>query len=82
MTRQHKVILTFESVHQVMAAEKILRSSQEPKIACRPVPTPSSISTSICGMAIEILDCEKKQVAIDILMASSQPPAGVFEIET
>lgn len=65
-----------------MAAEKILRSLQEPKIACRPVPTPSNISSSICGMSIEILDCDKKQVAIDILMASKQPPAGVFEIDS
>lgn len=77
-----RVILTFESVHQVMAAEKILRTSQEPKIACRPVPTPSGLSSSICGMSIEILDTDKKKVAVDFLMASHQPPSGVFEVES
>lgn len=47
-----RYIITFESVHYVIKAEKILKKAG---INLRLIPPPREISSD-CGMAIEILD--------------------------
>jgi len=48
-----KYVITFDSIHFVMKAEKILNKAG---IATRLIPTPRKISAD-CGIAIEV-DCE------------------------
>lgn len=71
-----RLILTFETVFQVLAADKLLKS----EINCRTVPTPSGLSSSICGISIELLDhCQESQ-ALKSLENGQLPPKGVHHI--
>ena len=74
MTRS---ILTFETVFQVLAAEKILTG----KFRCRTVPTPALLSTSICGMSIELLELERTQEAAELLIVNSLKPHGIHSVD-
>lgn len=73
MTRS---ILTFETVFQVLAAEKTLIG----KIQCRTVPTPAGLSSSICGMSLEILQSDLAEDALQLLKDNSVPPVGLHRI--
>ncbi len=55
MSRASRVLLTFESIHQVLAAEKALL---EAGLAPDLVPVPREISAN-CGMAITIAPAER-----------------------
>lgn len=74
MTRS---ILTFETVFQVLAAQKLLNG----KIKCRTVPTPSGLSTSICGISLELLEPDRSSEANQLLCAQSLTPRGIHELE-
>lgn len=81
MQRTARLIVTFTTLHQVLAAEKALRSAKPIVFKVRPTPTPPGLSTSICGMSIEILQQDQKQPIVDFLNSNSMPPSGVFEVD-
>lgn len=68
-----RLILTYETVYQVLAADKCLKTIAN----CRTIPTPSGLSSSICGIAIEILEREKKDLALSALESAQLFPDGV-----
>lgn len=72
-----RIILTFETLFQVLAAEKVLRTS----VVCRPTPVPPGLSTSICGMAVEILELGQIELAKKILEQSELKPTGIHELD-
>jgi len=56
-----RIIVTFPSLHRVLAAEKSLKSAAGEAFQIRPTPTPPGLSSAICGMSIEILSAEQEQ---------------------
>lgn len=72
-----RLILTFETMFQVLAADKLLRT----EFLCRPVPTPAGLSSDICGISLELLEPETREIALDRLNALNHIPKGVFCIE-
>lgn len=71
-----RLILTFETLFQVLSAEKMLT----PEVKCRPVPTPAGLGSSICGISVELLEPEQRGKALQVLADKSLPPQGVHEI--
>lgn len=71
-----RLILTFSTLHQVLAAERALRDSGDDELRCRPTPTPPGLSQSICGMAIELLVSAKRDKAVQFLEAQQLAPSG------
>jgi len=76
-----RLIFTFPTLHQVLAAERVLRESGNKNLRCRPTPTPPGLSESICGMAIEIFACEQKDTAINFLINHKLEPSGCHLLE-
>jgi hypothetical protein len=74
-----RLILTFASLHQVLAAEKLLRTAPH-AFKCRPTSTPPGLATSICGMSIELLDHQQKNDIVRYLENESLAPEGVHEV--
>jgi len=71
-----RIILTFENLFQVLAADKVLRAD----ISCRPTPTPAGLATAICGVSIELLDHSQKDSALTMLDSKNLPPNGIHEL--
>ncbi len=71
-----RLILTFATLHQVLAAERALRDSNNDRLRCRPTPTPPGLSQSICGMAIELLLVEEADTAVQFLKEQQLIPSG------
>ncbi len=71
-----RLILTFESVFRVLAADKLLRD----QIKCRTVPTPSGLSSSICGISLELMEQEQAELALCMLKNDDINPVGVHRI--
>lgn len=71
-----RLILTFDTLFQVLSADKILRG----KVRCRTTPTPPGLSASICGVSIELLDRNQLPLTIELLEEHSLSPSGVHEI--
>ncbi|MBX9689539.1 MAG: DUF3343 domain-containing protein [Candidatus Obscuribacterales bacterium] len=71
-----RLILTFDTVFQVLAAEKSLRSG----LSCRSVPTPSGLSSSICGISVELLDLSQEAAALEKLESVNLKPSGIYKI--
>lgn len=71
-----RVILTFETLFQVLAADKFLRG----QIDCRPTPTPPGLSTAVCGVSLEILNLQQRENAIKLLQEKSLSPNGIHEL--
>lgn len=76
-----RTILTFPTLHQVLAAEKALRKADDTKNAVRPTPTPPGLSSAICGMSLEILQKDLQQQVLDCLTRNNLKPAGLYEIQ-
>lgn len=72
-----RVILTFETLFQVLAADRALRG----KFHTRPTPTPPGLSTSICGMSLELLEPGEQELALEHLAEASLNPAGVHQVD-
>jgi len=72
-----RLILTFSTLHQVLAAEKSLRSADQASFNVRPTPTPPGLGAAICGMSIEILDQDQKEKVLQFLRGKQLPPTGV-----
>jgi len=75
-----RLILTFPTLHQVLAAEKALRENGDKLLLCRPTPTPPGLSQSICGMAIEIFAVEERDRAVQFLESQGLTPSGVHMV--
>jgi hypothetical protein len=76
-----RLILTFETTHAVLAAEKALRAAKEKSFRFRPTPTPPGLTDSVCGMSLEILALEQRQQVVEFLSDCKLSPKGIFEIE-
>ena len=72
-----RLILTFETLFLVLAADKLLKS----QVRCRPTPTPAGLSASICGMSIELLESDRVDFALALLHEAENDPAGVHQID-
>ena len=72
-----RLILTFPTLFQVLAADKVLQGRFE----FRPTPTPPGLSADICGMSIELLKFNQKDDAISYLAEANLEPMGVHVIE-
>jgi hypothetical protein len=77
---QMRTILTFSTLHQVLAAEKTLRNSEAIKNSVRPTPTPPGLGSAICGMSLEVLEKANQQAVLDCLSKGGLNPVGVFEV--
>ena len=75
-----RTILTFSTLHQVLAAEKTLRNSVSIKNSVRATPTPPGLGSAICGMSLELLEDEKRQTVLDALEKAGLNPAGVHDV--
>jgi hypothetical protein len=71
-----RIILTFETLFQVLAADKALREH----VLCRPTPTPGGLSTAVCGVSLELLDHPQKDQALKRLEANNLRPNGIHEL--
>jgi|LakMenEpi03Aug12_release.lakeMendotaPanAssembly.Ray.scaffolds.fasta_scaffold611612_2 hypothetical protein len=71
-----RTIITFETIFLVLAADKLLKE----KVSCRTVPTPSGLSSDICGISIELLEPEKETDALALLESGALRPRGVFHV--
>jgi len=72
MSGKARVLLTFESIHQVLAAEKALLDAG---LAPDLVPVPKEISAN-CGMAITLPPADK---APALRALASTPPTRVLD---
>ena len=73
-----RLIITFETVFQVLAANKLLKD----RVDVRSVPTPAKLSSSVCGISIELLQPAQKRDALDQLKKDGLNPTGVYELES
>lgn len=71
-----RLILTFETMFQVMSADQMLRD----KFQTRPTPTPPGLSRSICGVSLEILNHSDKEAILAKLSKRGLIPSGVHEV--
>lgn len=71
-----RLILTFETLFQVLAADKALRE----QVSCRPTPTPPGLSTAICGVSIELLNQTQRDDALQLLGSKNLSPSGVHQL--
>ncbi|MBX9694234.1 MAG: DUF3343 domain-containing protein [Cyanobacteria bacterium] len=76
-----RIILTFKTTHHLLAAEKQLKQLDSQKALVRPTPVPPGLSDSICGMALELLDRNRRQEIISLLEISDLSPEGVHELD-
>lgn len=77
-----RIIMTFETTHKLLAAEKVLKSAPERAFRFRPTPTPPGLTDSVCGMSLEILSLDQKPDIIDFLSQHQIQPKAVHEIES
>ena len=71
-----RLILTFDSLFRVLAADKTLKEH----VSCRPTPTPAGLSVSVCSVSLEILNHNQKDTALSILEQQDLTPKGIHEI--
>jgi hypothetical protein len=72
-----RLIFTFETLFQVLSADRLLRG----EVKYRTTPTPPGLSTSICGVSIELLDSKQRPLTIELLKRNSLTPSGVHEVD-
>jgi len=71
-----RLVFSFHTLHQVLSAEKALRTS----FGCRVTPIPPGIGESICGMAIEILNPQERDLVVNLLAKNNLAPVGIHEV--
>ncbi len=72
-----RLILTFDTLFQVLAADRALKAT----VKIRPTPTPPGLSAAICGMSIELLEPTEEETALQLLQSAALPPAGVHRVD-
>ena len=70
-------VITFDSIHRVMKAEKILKEKGVPITL---IPTPRQISSD-CGMVVQV-SCGELDRAQEILNKNRLEIEGVYRLET
>ena len=76
-----RIILTFETTHAVLAAEKALKGVKENGFRFRPTSTPPGLTEAVCGMSLEVLAHDQKQTIVEYLSNCQLTPNGVYEID-
>lgn len=76
-----RIILTFENLHGVLAAEKALRQKEGAKMSFRTTPTPPYLTESICSMSLEVLEQADLQPVLKHLEELKLSPAGVHTLD-
>lgn len=71
-----RIILTFETLFKVLAADKALREH----VSCRPTPTPAGLSTAVCGVSLELLDQSQRDQALKRLADNNLAPNGLHDL--
>lgn len=67
-----RLIITFETLFQVLAADKVLRDL----VSIRPVPTPPGLGSDICGVSLEVLDLKQQSKVEQLLEERQMHPKG------
>lgn len=75
-----RVLLTFESLHKLLAAEKIICELGQESLFVRPTPTPPQFADTVCGMSLEILSMETKDEILNHLKVSNLEPENIHEV--
>lgn len=75
-----RVLLTFESLHKLLAAEKSISEAGNRAFLVRPTPTPPEIADTVCGMSLEILSRDLKEPIVEHLNNSNLKPKDIHEI--
>lgn len=75
-----RLILTFPSLHNLLAAEKALRLSGDAKLKCRSTPTPPGLGDEICGVSLEILDHENEADVLLFLAQNNLAPKQLHRL--
>ena len=70
-----KCVITFDSIHRVMKAERILKGEA---ISLSLIPTPRHISSD-CGMVVRI-ECDGREKALEIIQKHGLTIEGVYVI--
>ncbi|MBZ0186284.1 MAG: DUF3343 domain-containing protein [Candidatus Obscuribacterales bacterium] len=76
-----RILLTYESLHQLLKAESRLQKEKNAGFRVRPTPTPPQLSDSVCGMALEILVLEQKEAILEFLGSSNLDPSGIHLLD-
>ncbi|CAN5376443.1 hypothetical protein BH11CYA1_BH11CYA1_38450 [soil metagenome] len=76
-----RLLLTFSTLHRVLAAERFLRESGDKNFSCRPTPTPPGLSESICGMSIEVFAGDQMDSVVLFLRGKNLEPSGCHFVE-
>ena len=78
-----RVLLTFESLHKLLAAEKSISTfdNQKKNYRVRPTPTPPQYSNKVCGMSLEILSPDFLDQILEHLRVAELEPENVHEFE-
>ena len=71
-----RCIITFDSIHRVMKAEKILKREN---VSITLIPTPRRISSD-CGMVVQV-DCDEIEYARECISKKGLVIEGVYEID-
>jgi Protein of unknown function (DUF3343) len=74
-----RLLLTFRTLRLVLGANKALRDSNR-AFQCRVTPMPAQLESSVCGMAVEILDRTQVDSAVKFLSESDLSPTGIHEL--
>ena len=75
-----RLIFTFPTLHKVLSAEKTLRTSGDERLRCRPTPTPAALSQDICGMSLELMSLDSRELALSFLEKANLAPRGTHLI--
>ncbi|MBC8000384.1 MAG: DUF3343 domain-containing protein [Leptolyngbya sp.] len=77
-----RIILTFPTLHHVLAAEKVLRENSETASSIRPTPTPPGLTSAVCGMSLEITRAENENLVLACLEKNGKNPVAVHQLST
>ncbi len=80
MLKNQRLLLTFQNVHALLAAEKCLRIHLSDSIDIRATSTPPYLTESVCSMALEVFNLEKKDEILETLRTENKEPSGVHLI--
>lgn len=81
LLKNRRLILTFQNVHALLAAEKCLRQNLNDLTPLRATATPQHLTQSVCSMALELICLDQKDAILQVLKSESKEPSGVYILE-
>ncbi|MBK9141725.1 MAG: DUF3343 domain-containing protein [Candidatus Melainabacteria bacterium] len=75
-----RILLTYESLHQLLKAESRLKGEKQSGFSVRTTPTPADLTGSVCGMALEILLPDQQEPILRFLEKAELAPTGIHSI--